>query len=504
MSLNQSLNISVSSMKNYQYALAVVSHNMANLYTDGYHRQRVNFVENAYTADANNVLATIRGLNGASISSLTSYMDKGAFDNLINSNSDAQYYNSLVDSLGDLEDIADDLGDSGLNALLNDFYTAVANLEQFPTDLAVRRQFVMAAQNVCDKFNQISQKCDSLQNDKSNEISNSVDVVNKLFAELADCNNEYLQNPQNSQVLSRRDEILAQLSDYMDVKTSTNSNGTLNLYVGDVAVVQGSTQQYKLRAEFGEDGAKLSLQSTLDGSVILENGITEAFSSGSIKAQIDFLNGTNGSYTNLNNIRSALDSAANAFAQALNEIQTYDNGDVFAASITSGDNGELKLEKSTEELIKTKDGSGTVNAGNIAINEKMLENPYLVAAARIDKTKFEGDEWTKAIGNSDNAVEFSALQNKKICTYDSGVKATLQEFLNYNAAKNAMDLNDLISKADTYNAIRDDAATNYSNIIGVNLDEELADMIKFQRAYEASARLFTTINDLYGTIINMV
>ena len=55
-----------------------------------------------------------------------------------------------------------------------------------------------------------------------------------------------------------------------------------------------------------------------------------------------------------------------------------------------------------------------------------------------------------------------------------------------------------------YQGLADNAVTNYANLVGVNLDEELADMIRYQRAYEASAKLFSTINDLIGTIIGMV
>ena len=82
MSLNQSMNISIGSMKNNQYALTVVSQNIANLHVDGYHRQRVNFVTNEYTTNCENVISTIKGMNGASISSLSDYIDDAAFKNL--------------------------------------------------------------------------------------------------------------------------------------------------------------------------------------------------------------------------------------------------------------------------------------------------------------------------------------------------------------------------------------------------------------------------------------
>ena len=113
--------------------------------------------------------------------------------------------------------------------------------------------------------------------------------------------------------------------------------------------------------------------------------------------------------------------------------------------------------------------------------------------------------WVKSIGNSDNATKITALQNEKICIYNNGKnKCTLSEFLTNNAAKTGMDVATIQAKADTANDIADADATNYANIVGVNLDEELADMIKYQRAYEASAKLFSTINDLMGTIISMV
>ena len=67
-----------------------------------------------------------------------------------------------------------------------------------------------------------------------------------------------------------------------------------------------------------------------------------------------------------------------------------------------------------------------------------------------------------------------------------------------------MDLSNIQNKADTAQGLVDSATTNYANLVGVNLDEELSDMIRYQRAYEASAKLFSTINDLIGTIIGMV
>ena len=508
MSLNQSMNISLGSMKNNQYALTVVSQNIANLHVEGYHRQRVNFATNEYTTNCENVLSTIRGMNGASITSLSDYIDNGAFKNMLNSNSDANYYNTLADALGELEGIADDLGDNGLNALLNDFYAAAANLEQFPTDMSIRQQYVLAAQNVCEKFNQISSKCDSIQEDKFHSVGTNVELMNNILSNIADANVAFAKNGGSTQ--SDINNLLQELSQYTDVTTTTNENGTVNVFLGGVAVVQGGEQKYTIEVDFDstntDSAVKFSLRSTENPDYVITDGVNEAFSTGSMKAYVDFLNGSGGSkYTNVNDMKLALNQAASAFATELNKIQTHDDGNTFAASLITGDDGNLLLEKATVPMFTSKDG-GAINASNIQVNTEIADDPFKIAAARIDLSKYEaGEDWTKSVGNSDNATLITASQNSKILSYNGGKNnCTLSQFLTNNAAKAGMDIANIQGKADTAQDIADADATNYINLIGVNLDEELSDMIKYQRAYEASAKLFSTINDLMGTIIGMV
>lgn len=519
MSLNQSMNISLGSMKNNQYALTVVSQNIANIHVEGYCRQRVDFATNEYTTKCRNVIETIKGMNGAHISALSDYIDDGVFNDLIGKKSDAAYYNTLADALGELEDIADDLGDNGLNALLNDFFAASANLEKYPTDMAIRQQYVLAAQNVAEKFNDITKKYDAIQEDKFQTIGTDVQNINSLLSRLASANEANVKNSGSTATQAEVNSILEELSNYMDITTDKNDNGSVNLYINGVAVVMGNEQKYQLNAEFDStnpDGAvKFSLQSLENPDYVIENGVTDSFKSGSMKAYIDFLNGSGGSFSNINDMKSALDSAAAAFANALNAIQTYDDGNSFAASITSDADGNLILEKATTPMFTTSDGSATITASNIQVNSAIVDNPFLVSAARIDLSKYTTQDengndvidpnWIKAVGNSDNATEITALQNAKICSYNGGANnCTLSEFLTNNAAKNGMDAANITSKAENAQDLSDSAATNFANLIGVNLDEELADMIRYQRAYEASAKLFSTINDLIGTIINMV
>ena len=514
MSLNQSMNISVGSMKNNQYALTVVSQNIANLHTEGYYRQKVNFVTNEYTTNCQNVLSTIRGMNGASISSLTDYVDDTAFKNLLDSNSDANYYNTLADALGELEAVADDLGDSGLNSLLNDFFKASAQLEQFPTDRTIRQEYILAAQNVCEKFNDISAKYDTIQENKFQTLTGDITRVNALLEDLAEANVIHAKHNQSPSTQADIDNIIQELSKYLDIRTDKNGNGTVNLYIGNIPAVQGGEVEFKLNAIYNQADPdtplKLSLVSVDKPDYAISNGVNDSIKSGSIKSYVDFLNNTeNKPFANVSEMKKALDSAANAFATELNKIQTQADGTTFPAYIVTQADGSLALSTDNIEEKKmfiTSDNSGTINASNIKINEEFFQDPFLVSAARIDTTKLEaGEDWTKAIGNSDNAVLITALQNKNICSYNGGTNnCTLSQFLINNASKNGTDLAGIQGKADTANDIAEMEAANYAGIVGVNLDEELSDMIRYQRAFEASAKVFSTVNDLMSTILGMI
>ena len=506
MTLNQSMNIALNSMKNNQYALSVVSHNIANLNTEGYHRQRVNFSENAYLTNCENAIMTIRGMDGASIDSLTGFIDEGAFKDLIEKNSDAEYYNNLSGIFDNLEGITDELGENGLSALLNEFYVSASNLEKYPTDMAIRQQFLFSAENVCEKFNYISDKFDVFEENQYNNLQMDVTTVNNLLSELADANKAHITNNQSDATKAQIDNIVSKLSNYMNIVTDTNKNGSINVYVGGVAVVQGSELKNTLECGYDsslENPLNIHLKAN-DGSGKTSKDISSSFTSGSLRAYTEVLNGTNKSITTINDIKASIDKAAGAFAQALNDIQTYSDGTVFAASITADESGEMILEQATNPLITSKDGSSTINAKNIQVNSDVMDDPFLVAAARIDTSKYEDDSWKKSIGNSDNAAAFSALRNGKIIEYDDGIKTTLSDYLVTNAANIGMNAANISSKADLYQDMADSAAANYSNLIGVNLDEELADMIRYQRSFEASARVFAAANDIMDTILNMV
>ena len=511
MSINHTMSIALNSMKNNQNALAVVSHNIANLNTKGYAKERVNFSESRFTVNSKSPIARINALNGAEISSVTNYIDSAKFKGVVDSNTDANYYNELANALKDLDGVADDLGDNGLNALLNDFFTCAASLEQFPSDLSIRQQYVAALDNICDKFNCITDRYDSIQDEQYLDVSQSVTELNSLFNDLATLNVTHVRTGLGSSTQNEINNILQEVSKYGNITYDQNANGTYNLMFGGMYVVRGTDVMYEVESNFDpskDQPLTISLKSTKEeGSAAINDQIL----TGSLKGKIDFLNGTNSTvgFSTVSDMKKAIQSAQTAFADALNGIQTYaDAGsNTYAAYLTSNsgelvlasDGGDPNLPITPPELLQIDSN------GKIKVNQDVIDNPFYVAAARIDLSKYQpGEDWTKSIGNADNANLMTALQNEKICSIGDGTNnCTLSQFLINNAAKNGIDLASMENKAELYQGIADKDANDYNDLVGVNLDEELADMVRYQRAYEASAKIFTVVNDIMQMIIGM-
>jgi flagellar hook-associated protein 1 FlgK len=140
------------------------------------------------------------------------------------------------------------------------------------------------------------------------------------------------------------------------------------------------------------------------------------------------------------------------------------------------------------------------NAGNITLNEKIFDNPNLIAAARVEIDVDGNPLDNRAIGDTNNLKEFLNLQDKNIAGL-GGV--TFTSYLNNIVGKVGLQVQELTNEAEAQSAILEQATTNFYSLGGVNLDEELMDMIKYQRAYEASSRIFSVCNQMLQVLVSL-
>ena len=163
------------------------------------------------------------------------------------------------------------------------------------------------------------------------------------------------------------------------------------------------------------------------------------------------------------------------------------------------------LVESTTPLFVTKDGSGNFTAGNITINQAVIDDPTLVATARMDPNAADFDD--KAVGNTGNMDQFNNLAKGKLpalsLTDPPGEGMSLTDFLSSMISKIGSEIDSLNSAANAQNSVMQQAESQRDAMYGVDLNEELADLIRYQRSYEASARVFNAANELMQLITQL-
>lgn len=516
--LNQIMNIGVRSVNNNQVALNVVSNNISNINTEGYTRQQVNFAAiPAY--DCFNWCSSSGKLligQGAEITDITNKRATWLDNYFRGQNSASGYYEQLGPMASNLENLLnDELSSDGLQGKLSSFFSASQALSGDPTNNAYKIAFVSAAQDVADMLNSMSKKVNGYMEQAigafgdADSFANSTlvaktDELNAKLEELAKVNQSIAYDSTNgsysANLADQKDAILNELSAMIPLQTTTNANGTVNVIIDGQAVVQGAEKKMDIVAVQTDDPDNPVKMQILDkdGNIRVENA-NEAFAESGIGGILQ----TGSSETfGYKAVLNDLDQLASAFAEEMNRIQT----EVIDGKtpLYIGPDGTL-LPATDKPIFVTKDGSGTFNAGNISINSEMIKNPSLVATARIDITQQEYDN--KAVGNTANMDLFNNLASGKLVglsqTVPAGEGVSLIDFLSNLVSKVGSEVSEINSAKTAQDAVTEQAKSEIDAMYGVDLNEELADLIKYQRAYEASARLFNIANELMQLVIGL-
>ena len=484
------MNISLTGLKANQAALNVVSHNIANMNTEGYVKQRANFAEVRINTGDNTVSGQIASLSGVKIAGITTSANDYLNNYYRTQNSIYEGLSADANTASKLSDLLDSLSGAGLGDTLSDFFNAANSLNQNPTDYSLRINFVEKAKSVADKFQTLYSNVSGLKETiigdgtsegaSTSEVGTYIGNLNDDLTALANVNRQITANPNDASLTTQRDQILADIAGYANVSTSINSSGTANVTLNNIDLVLSSEVQGKLNLE-----ANGTITFTKNNGTVKD--ITSNITGGKIGGVMSGLGSIDDALTSIDNL-------AEAFATLMNDIQTYSSGNTSAAAY---DRANDKLVVSTENLFTTSDGSSTYTASNLVINDTVYNNPDLVAAARVD-TSVTG--WEQSVGNGDNALEFYTSQSTKIASLGS---LTISDYLTALSTKAALNAASKGNAADTQGAIVDGIANQILAETGVNLDEELTNMIMYQQAYNASARVFAACVDVYDTLLSL-
>jgi flagellar hook-associated protein 1 len=441
------LHIGRSGLAAAQRQLETAAHNVANANTDGYSRQRID------TGSAT-PLVEHRGLfgpgsigQGVTIESVQRAHDSLAATNHRETLGQTSSWQTRAEFFAKAETILGPLG-SGAPQALTDFWNSWESLSQTPDSITSRNLVMSSANQVVNSLTSAARRVDEQLNDLTTGMDEKTAMVNAIAGQVAQLNGQIkaasIGPNRPNDLMDQRDLLLADLAELAGAQSLIESDGDARVALGAIALVDG-TNSYSLVAT----GVPPTLTWAPDGKPAVAGGelgsILELATSGTAT-----VNGA------LDQIAIELTTLVNA-----NHASGFDlDGNTGQAFFSATGVRDLSLAVGLTARTIAASASGAVHDGNHAL--------------------IMGDLRAQPTGTGqtvDNLV--NELQGML------GVEAS-------HAARQTQ-LADLVLA---------EVEATIADLSGVSTDEELTDMLQYQRAYQASARVITIIDELLDRLIN--
>lgn len=460
------LDIGKRSLMNSQTALQTVSHNIANKTTEGYSRQRVDLQTAPPIVEGNLQLGM--GARAASVSRTNSpYLEK----QIQKEQGQLGYHQGRSEALGRVEQVFNEQANKGLNQYMTDFFNAFRELSNNPESVTTRTMVTEAGQAMTNDFKRVNKQLTEIQKDIDETIKNQVVEVNKMVREIAQLNEKVahveLQGiPANDQ-RDRRDLLLKQLNEKVDIHFAEGSNGMVTVSTAGNAILVSGYDSYELETYSDPQTTNTEIFFKPNDSTPPFR-ITDRIKGGKIGGGIEVRDKV------ITDIKGKVNSMAVALANEVNDLHTqgYDRQGRMGMQFF---HMPVNLDNAAEEM---------------KVNDFLLEDVSRIAAA----------SKPGAVGDNTVANVISQLQYKEVMQDGT---ATIDDFYNSQVGSVGVIAQRAAKSEEAQKDILGQLGKIRESISGVSLDEEATKMIEFQRAFDASARVIRTADEMLETVINL-
>jgi len=538
-----------------QTTLDTIGHNLANVNTPGYTRQRAELV-------------SVVNQGGVDVQEIRRLRDRFLDASVLNEQQLLGRSQAQSDILERLQSVVNDPAGTGLSAMLDNLFQGFQDLATSPTDVATRVTVVDRANQLASTLQRMTGQIDQIKGDLTGQIQQKVTDANNLLTQIADLNRQIIATnggPVPNDLLDRRDQMVSDLTQIVGVSALDRPDGTVQLSLSGSGVLlvdgtsvaslgasrdpgsdtvnvtpgtatisvtpRGGALGALLDARNSPTGAVKQAQSDLDTlarAIITEvnrlhtqgagltgfrtvtagNAVTSATAPLSA-AGLAFPPGGGSFQVIVHDATGAVASTVTvpvtAGVTTLNDVQAALDADGNLAATITG--GRLSIASAAGTTFTFgADSAGALgalglntfftgsDARTIAVDPTLTADPTKVAAAQVDAGGLAHP------GDGANALAMARLRTSQVM---SGGTATFTDFYGGvvsgigSAARNASDTVD-----------RQQAATQLAQSMqqqteGVSTDEELISLSQTQTAYAAAARFATTINDVIQTLLDM-
>lgn len=454
MAISIGLNSAVRSLLAHQQAMDAVSHNIANVNTPGYSRQRIHLAAVAPPGMA--------GVGqGVEMLAVERVRDQFIDFQIRSQSHSAGEFAARADSLNLVELAFGEPSDSGLRAALGQFFNAWRDLANAPEQGAARSAVVQAGETLAFVANRLSTSLTQIRQDADTRLGSSVSQINEIAREIAGLNQRIIEvratGDPAADLTDQRDLALDRLVRLTDANIVEQGDGRVDVFINGRALVQGvSAASINLVPDPGNHGFS-DLEWASDGAAVtIVSGEV-----GGLLHQRD---------VDLPTRMADLDTL---IAQVITDVNTAHAAGFALDGVTTG----------------TAFFTGTT-AGDIALNGALRTNLGLVAAAA----------GAGAPGDGNGALALADLQRAP----NLGGGQTYEAYFGGLVSRLGVAVRDARGTEAAQGAAITHLERLRASVSGVNLDEEMVAMVQFQKGYEAAARMIRAVDEMLAEMMRIV
>jgi flagellar hook-associated protein 1 FlgK len=469
--INSVLSQAKSALAATQVAMNSTAKNVSNVNTEGYSRQRVDLKTGLPEQYGQHQLG-----GGVDVGAISRSTNKFVNQRLEQENSALGKFQGLTEVYSQLEMVFKEDGDGSISGAVSQFFNDIRTLSTQPDSIPLRTSVRESAKNVAGRFQTMSLAIDQVVTDVDQRLEGAVSDINRLTDRIAQLNRQIsdievgkVSNANDER--DQRDQAVLELSKLVDIKTTDLENGSINISVGSYGpIVMGVDRQElaTFRSPSGDTPNSVRIYLLTPHNGVPPKDITEKFESGQVGGLLTLRDQT------IPGFRNKVDSLAYNLADQVNSVHR-------AGFSRSGSNGISFFQ----EPSGIKGAAAGLDLSSEVSND--ISNIAAGAAAN-------------AAGDNRTLLSLANLETAKI--FNGGGSNFNDEAASIlgSLGVQVRGANDSLA---TQQSVVEQLDTLKKTTSGVSLDEEAMNMLRFQKAFDASAKMIQVADQMMDTVINL-
>ncbi|MCB1725309.1 MAG: flagellar hook-associated protein FlgK [Chromatiaceae bacterium] len=339
------INTGISALNAFKRQLETTGHNIANVNTEGYSRQSVQFETRPPQSTAQGQIGS-----GVDVASIYRNYDQLLATRVRDYTSSFEDYSVYQQRASQIDNVVADAS-AGLDDIMQQFFAAVNDVADDPTSIAARSVMLNRATQLTDRFNALNAWFEDIRNQVNREFVNDVDEINSIAQSIAQVNarigtfNGAVGGIPND-ILDERDKLIDDLSHHVNVTTLQQSDGSMNVFIGTgQALVVGG--DYNRLAVINNSQAADHKDIVIQQTGGLTVNVTTQLTGGSLGGLLRFRN-------------EILDQSQNGLGRIAIGIASFFNDEHRSGMDLDGDLGGDFFQVASPEVLASPTNAGTV------------------------------------------------------------------------------------------------------------------------------------------------